>query len=291
VAAGITPVAIGTDTGGSVRVPAAMCGVFGLKVTFGRVATEGVFPLCATLDTVGPLAASVGDLDLSYRVLAELPPVPATAISPARLRIGIPRQWVDQAPMGDPVKAGFEDALADLEQVGADVVEISDDVLIPFGRAADVVGPEVASVHRAWWDEGRPYGEDTAARLSPGLEVGFDAYVEGQAWRARLAHSFARAFNDVDLIVTPAVAANRKVIGEDEIDGVHYRTVLSWFSVLVNHAGCPAISLPRAESGAPPFSLQLIAPWWQEDLLLGVAAGLEREGWAGVTVPPQSASS
>ena len=114
---------------------------------------------------------------------------------------------------------------------------------------------------------------------------------EGQAWRARLARSFARAFNGADLLITPSVAASRKAIGIDQIDGVHYRTVLAWFSMLVNHAGCPALSLPRAGEGSPPFSLQLIAPWWQEDRLLGVAAWLEREGWAGFAVPPVSASN
>jgi aspartyl-tRNA(Asn)/glutamyl-tRNA(Gln) amidotransferase subunit A len=291
VAAGITPLGIGTDTGGSVRVPAAMCGAFGLKVTLGRVSTEGVFPLCATLDTVGPLTACTADLDLCYRVLAGLPTEPAAARMMRGLRIGVPREWMEQAPMEKAIKAAFERALGELEAMGASVVEVSEELIVPFGRALDVIGPEVASVHRAWWEEGKPYGEDTAARLSPSLEVGFDAYLEGQAWRARLGRAFAVAFDGVDLLVTPAVAAARKVIGEDLIDGTHYRTVLSWFSVLVSHAGCPAVSLPVAGSGAPPFSLQLIAPWWREDLLLAVAAGLEREGWAGAGAPPVSASS
>jgi aspartyl-tRNA(Asn)/glutamyl-tRNA(Gln) amidotransferase subunit A len=125
--------------------------------------------------------------------------------------------------------------------------------------------------------------------MAPGMAVSFEAYVEGQAWRARLARAFAAAFTSVDLLITPAVAASRKVIGEEEIAGAHYRTALAWFSMLVNHAGCPALSLPLQGSGAPPFSLQLVAPWWREDLLLGVCAGLERDGWAGITVPPVSA--
>ncbi|HEY7704979.1 MAG TPA: amidase [Acidimicrobiia bacterium] len=291
VSAGITPVAIGTDTGGSVRVPAAMCGALGLKVTFGRISTEGVFPLCATLDTVGPLATSVVDLDLSYRVLAELPSGPVSPSPLKGLRLGVPRQWIDDAPKSEEMSRSFEQAAAELQELGAELVEISDQLMVPFGKAADVVGPEVASVHRKWWDEGKPYGEDTAARMAPSMAVGFEAYVEGQAWRAKLARSFARSFTRVDLLITPAVAARRKVIGVEEIEGVHYRTALSWYSMLVNHAGCPALSLPHAAEGSPPFSLQLIAPWWQEDRLLGVAAWLEREGWAGFTVPPVSASN
>ena len=99
----------------------------------------------------------------------------------------------------------------------------------------------------------------------------------------------ASAFGTADLLATPAVAQRRKVIGEERIGDQHYRPVLSWFSALVNHSGNPAIAVPLiglGSDGGPPPSLQLIAPWWQEDVLLGVAGYLEKKGVVGFTPPP-----
>jgi aspartyl-tRNA(Asn)/glutamyl-tRNA(Gln) amidotransferase subunit A len=115
-------------------------------------------------------------------------------------------------------------------------------------------------------------------------------YLEAQRWRCDLQAAFAAVFRHADLIITPTVPALSKVIGQDRIGDSHYRTVLSWYSALVNHAGCPAISLPLRASGAPPPSVQMIAPWWREDLLLGLAATLEEAGVVGFSAPPLYAS-
>ena len=104
-----------------------------------------------------------------------------------------------------------------------------------------------------------------------------------------MVEAFAAAFGRVDLLVTPSVAARRKVIGDDRIGDQHYRPVLSWFSALVNHAGLPAIAMPLtivADSTLPPPSLQIIAPWWREEVLLALASRLENEGLAGMRPPP-----
>ncbi|MDH5295486.1 MAG: amidase, partial [Acidimicrobiia bacterium] len=130
VAAEQVPVAIGTDTGGSVRVPAALCGIYGLKVTHGRIPLTGVFPLAASLDTVGPLAATVGDLALAYQAMAGHDPSDRwSAVQPvvtpggARpdlggLRVGIPAAWVDTAPITDSVADAFAEAVAAMRGLG-----------------------------------------------------------------------------------------------------------------------------------------------------------------------------
>jgi Asp-tRNA(Asn)/Glu-tRNA(Gln) amidotransferase A subunit family amidase len=126
-------------------------------------------------------------------------------------------------------------------------------------------------------------------RLDAAEKVTGAEYADAHRWRASLVEAFAAVFREVDLLLTPAVAARRKIIGQDQIDGVAYRPVLSWFSALVNHAGNPAIAIPlrtETEPGLPPHSLQAIAPWWEEERLLDFAQRLEGEGLAGFRPPP-----
>jgi aspartyl-tRNA(Asn)/glutamyl-tRNA(Gln) amidotransferase subunit A len=293
VAAGQVPIAVGTDTGGSVRVPAALCGVYGLKVTHGRVPLTGVFPLASSLDTVGPIAGSVGDLALAYGVMAGFDatdpwsaPQPVIRPSGERddlrgVRLGIPVAWLDQGPVTDEVAEAFATVVARLQGMGATIEEIIDPDLVPSDRIVDVFSPEVLAVHRAWRAEGRAYGEDLEQRFEVAGGVDIDRYLEALRWRAGMRHRAALAFGTIDLIATPATGAGRKVIGVDTIatpaGEVHHRVVLSWFTALVNSLGCPALVGPTAGAGPPP-SLQLIAPWWAEHRLLEVASTLERAG-------------
>ncbi len=300
VAAGSAPIALGTDTGGSVRVPAALCGLFGLKVTHGRVPTSGVFPLAESLDTVGPLARSSADLALAYVVIAGEDPddpwsAPRTVTPPEPpppldgLRMAVPRPWLDQ-PMTDPVRTSFAAALDALADNGATVAEVQAPTIEPVGMIAQTLA-EVATVHRRWLAE-RPdaYGADVRDRLAQTAAVSVDQYAASLRWRASLRRAFGRVLAGADLIATPAVAANRKTIGEDTIDvaGVArpYRPLLSGFSALVNQAGLPAVVVPLATDGVPPPSLQLIGPPWSEARLLAVAAALEQLGIAGFRPPP-----
>ncbi|HSL25137.1 MAG TPA: amidase [Acidimicrobiia bacterium] len=289
VAAGLVDAAVGTDTGGSIRVPAAMTGIYGLKVTFGRVPTTGVFPLAPSLDTVGPLARDAQTLERMYRVMAGLDPARSTPVPLEGLRIGVPRQWVAGGPTEATVRAAFAAALNRLEQLGAVVVDHDAPDLVPWGMIQELAGAEAAHIHRGFRAAGRPYGEEVAARLDAAAKVTTEDYLESHRWRARLMELFADAFRTVDLLATPAVASRRKVIGQDLIDGKPYRPVLSWFSALVNHAGVPALAVPlttASSSPGPPPSLQLITPWWQEDLLLATAHRLEGENLVGFTRPP-----
>lgn len=295
VAAGIVPIALGTDTGGSVRVPAALCGIVGLKPTHGRVPLSGVFPLVASIDTVGPLARSVDDVALAYRVIAghhaadpwsaPRPVEPPDAVADlAGLRIAVPHPLVDR-PLGGDVASGFAGALRALAEAGAVVVHTSVPEADPPGLLADSIGPEVASVHRDWLARHpERYGEDVRARLAAAAAVGTDAFAAALAWRAGLRHGLERALADADVIVTPTTAVTSKRIGVDAVETEagpeSHRRALSWFTAPINHAGLPALALPLAAAGSPSPSLQVIGPAWSEARLLAIGRALERAGIA-----------
>lgn len=292
VAARQVPVAIGTDTGGSVRVPAAMCGIFGLKVTHGRIPITGVFPLAPSLDTVGPLATTVADLATTYSVMAGYhrddpwsAPVPTVSGSANRrdlrgVRIGIPVPWVDENPVSEDVAQSFPAAIGRLRDLGAEVDEFVDETVTARPEIGVLAGGEIARIHRRWVEEGREYGPEVAERLRGALAVTIDEYMEAAQWRAMARQRALAAFGRFDFLATPTVGTTRKVIGSDTVetaDGTRpYRPVVSCFTALVNHLGCPAIVGPLP-GGNPPPSLQLIGAPWSEHRLLEVAAVLERE--------------
>ncbi|MCY4649744.1 MAG: amidase [bacterium] len=302
VAAGLVPISIGTDTGGSIRVPAAMCGILGLKVTHGRIPLTGVFPLGPSLDTVGPFAANTADLALAYTSLAGWHPEDSWSaprsvgahplelpMSPAEVRLGLPSQWLAGAPYLPGMEQRFHAIVNQLEALGFGVDYLDDPVISAPGRINEILYPQVAAGHRKWWEAGKPYGAEVADRIRETLTIGgalpSDSLLGAQAWQALLRNRMAAAFQRFDLLVVPTAGGLRKVIGNQEMETnqgrLLYRLGLSWFSALVNTSGCPAISVPVPDSGQTtgvPFSLQLVAPWWKEDLLLRTAAALEREG-------------
>jgi Asp-tRNA(Asn)/Glu-tRNA(Gln) amidotransferase A subunit family amidase len=296
VAASLAPVGIGTDTGGSVRVPAAMCAVVGLKVTHGRVPLTGVFPLAASHDTVGPLARSVGDAALVYGQIAGYDRADPWSVpreveaqadgSLAGLRVGVPHPWLDDAPMEPGIAAAFDAALSTLSDAGARVTDLDVPWLAPTPHMWDAVGPQVAQVHRRWFGHER-YGPEVQERLAAVFAVTLDQYLDAQRWIVHLRNRAAALFREIDVVVTPTVPASRKRIGESTLGGVRYVTVLSWFSALVNHLGAPALTAPLRAPGTPPPSLQLIGPWWSERRLLALGETLEGIGLFGTPDPPE----
>jgi len=301
VAAGLVPVALGTDTGGSIRVPAALCGCVGLKVTHGRVPLTGVFPLAPSRDTVGPLATTVADVAAIYTVIAGDEPAdpwshPVAVVAPARptdlatLRVGIPHPWVDR-PLTEGVRTGFEGFLAALAAAGATVVAVGAPHLDPATMPRAVYA-EVAAVHRDWITaHPERYGPAIRDRILKDLGHTADAVAAAAEWRHRLARSFDRLFAGVDLLVTPTTPTMRKEIGRDLVEAgaepEPHRIALSWFTNLVNQAGLPALALPLRGSAAagPPVSIQLIGPAWSEHRLLEAGLALEAMGLAGFGPP------
>lgn len=296
IAAGIVPLALGTDTGGSVRVPAALCGVIGLKVTHGRGSIRGVYPLASGLDTVGPLAGNAGDAELAYQVLAGhdpddpasqdepvAPPVPNRDIS--ELRLAVPHPWVDTG-YEPRVEKAFQDTLHNLAELGATVSHLEVPETASPGRGLASAYFEVVPVHRTRYTaDPAAYGPDLQIRLRDALAVTADEYAAALEWRAWVRVGLDRVLADHDAIVTPTTAAVTKPIGQETLllttGETHYRSPLSHFTALVNNAGLPALALPVAGTGLPPLSLHLVGKAWSESELLAICRALESVGLSG----------
>ena len=310
VAAGITPIAIGTDTGGSVRVPAAMCGIFGLKVTHGRVPLTGVYPLIASLDTVGPLARTVDDITVAYLAMAGHDPadgwshyrevVPPTKRTNAKVTIGVVEQWANLGPSSIETRhaiAGFLDSAA---KAGLAIEVVSDETLSPPKRLANASGAEILGVHGDRFSKNRGgYGEDLQERLDQCADGTPDDMVEAAAWAVAAANTVDRlAAKGIDLLIAPTVGGNRKVIGEDTMqihttdahasESFFHRRVLASFTAPINRIGLPSLAAPIAQESGLPFSVQLIAPKWHEHTILEAAKYLESSGVLGSGVPPKA---
>ncbi|HEX6220312.1 MAG TPA: amidase, partial [Acidimicrobiia bacterium] len=260
-----------------------LCGTYGLKVTYGRIPLEGVFPLVSSIDTVGPLADSLENIDRSYRAMSG-DDTPESA--PSRLRIGVPEPWYGEAPLDDDVRAVFESAIASFKDLGNEVHPIHMPDAIPSRQLIDAIGPEVTAAHREYRSRGEPYGTAVASRIEVAESVTPEAARKARGWQEMIRSRFADAFATVDLLVTPTSAARRKVIGEDNIGGKSHRTVISYFTALVNHALHPALALPIVNSGAPPASLQVIGPLHSEAGLIGFGRSLDDAGVTGFTPAP-----
>ncbi|HLU30354.1 MAG TPA: amidase [Acidimicrobiia bacterium] len=281
VAAGIVPIAIGTDTGGSVRVPAALCAVTGLKVTHGLIPLDGVFPLVPSFDTVGAIADSLDALEAATAAMAgDEWPQPPPAID--RLRLVVPGRWVESAPLDSATEAAFAGFVEAAAGFGAEVGHDPLPELGPSSHQAALIAREVAPIHAAWRRAGRPYGADVGERVDAALELAENGPSQSAAtsWGAEVTRTMHRATADGSLLITPTVASLDKRIGEDRIGDHHYRAVLSWFTAPVNPTGLPALTIPVAGPGRMP-SVQIIGPPRGERLLLAVARTLLAAGILG----------
>jgi aspartyl-tRNA(Asn)/glutamyl-tRNA(Gln) amidotransferase subunit A len=304
VAGGLAAVGIGTDTGGSVRVPAALCGLVGLKVGHGRIPLTGVFPLASSVDTVGTLTRSVGDAALVYLALAGpdpadpwcLPDAVGAPRRPADLRgarFAVPAPWAAQ-PLSIEIRAGFRFALDALSRLGALVEQVHSPDLEPPGLIEQSTYPEAAAVHRAWM-QAHPerYGPDVRARLERALALGPADHAAGLAWRGRVRRAMDDLLADHDAVLLPTAAVLRKEIGNDQVtteDGpLPYRRALSTFTAPVNHAGHPALALPLTSPVAfpnePPPSLQVIGRRGGEGRLLEIGLAFEEAGLVAFRPP------
>lgn len=292
VATGCTYGSVGTDTGGSVRIPAALCGVVGIKPTYERVPRQGVFPLAPSLDHVGPLARTVEDVAVLLEVLTATPGRYAGALGQGLrgLRLGVPRGPYWEA-MHPGVSACFEEALRCLEGEGARRVTVD----FPWEAASAVATAlllvEAASVH-ADSLRARPdgYGPDVRDRLLVGLCLPGERYVQALRARRALAEASRKLFwGSVDLVVTPTVPIPAPHLGEavTEVAGAHHdtRALLTRFTNPFNALGLPALSVPCGFVGSLPVGLQLVGPPGEEARVLAAGAAYERA--RGPLPPPE----
>ena len=274
VAAGVCDVALGTDTGGSIRVPAAYCGIVGLKPTFGLVPVEGVFPLSRTCDHVGTLTRTVEQTAMLLAVLAgrpiELRPVEG-------LRVGVLQRQLEDPDLHPGVRTRVSEALERLAAAGFELVEVD----VPELDLADdalgaIVLKEAYDIHRELFErEGERYGPGTHALLEAGAKIDDDAYTRGLAAKEQVAAGFARVFQTVDTLAGPCVAYPAP--HEDPPFGTPEGDVEARFTGPYNLAGVPAVSVPCGiAEGALPAGLQLAAAVGEDELLLSLAAAYER---------------
>jgi Asp-tRNA(Asn)/Glu-tRNA(Gln) amidotransferase A subunit family amidase len=302
VAAGIAPIGIGTDTGGSVRVPAAMCGVFGLKVTHGRVPLTGVYPLAASLDTVGPLAGSIEDLAAVYLVMAgddpkdpwsqpvPVDPVPHN-VDLSSLKFGVVAQW-NNLPHTRSVASGMDTFSKAVSKLGVSIIDIDEPGLQPDAGVERAVGTEILTVHGARFAESpEGYGPETRVRIENAAGGSAADVLASVEWRSKAQGIMARLTNaGIDVLLAPTVGGMTKVIGVDEMDlgdkKVAHRELLARFTAPINHIGVPSLSAPITATEKPGVSVQLVGPMWGESKLLAIAGALEAAGVFTVERPP-----
>ena len=293
LAAGLCYGSIGTDTGGSIRIPASLCGVVGLKPGLGRVSAEDVIPLSPTLDFVGPLARSVEDATLLLDpifVRGRKKKEGVLGKSSSRGRrpsLGIPKEFFLEV-LDPEVREAFRAATERLKKRGARVKEVS----LPELHETEDAGNQIAWVEATmyhqqagWFPEHREeYSEDVYKRLEMGTNVTamnyFKARVLREKFRAELLEVFTT--NELDALVVPTTPIAAPRVGEDSIviNGSTYptRALLLRLNRPANLAGVPAISVPCGfTKGGLPIGLQFIATWTDEPLLLEIAQAFERD--------------
>ena len=326
VAAGLCALSLGTDTGGSIRQPASLCGVVGVKPTYGRVSRYGVVAFASSLDQVGPLARTVEDAALALEVIGGVDPLDATSIDQpaprlrhqldggvAGLRIGLPREYF--AGGIDPeVDAAVRAAVAVIEAQGATVREVSlphTELALP---AYYLIAPAEASSNLARYDgvryglrvadpgdsllelykksRGAGFGREVKRRIMLGtyaLRSGYyDAYYrKAQQVRALIKADFDAAFTKVDVIASPTSPTAAFRLGEKTGSPLEMY-LADVFTLSCNLAGLPGMSVPCGfTAGDLPIGLQLLAGPLDEATLIRTAAAYEREAGIAARRPPE----
>jgi aspartyl-tRNA(Asn)/glutamyl-tRNA(Gln) amidotransferase subunit A len=323
VAARLAPAATGTDTGGSIRQPAALCGVTGIKPTYGRVSRWGMIAFASSLDQGGPMGRSAEDAAWLLQAMAGFDPRDSTSVDqpvpdyPASLgeslqglRIGLPREYFGEG-LDPDVAASVERALAELRRLGAQVREIS----LPNTALAVptyyVVAPAECSSNLARFDGVRyghrcrdprdledlykrsraeGFGAEVRRRILIGtyvLSAGYyDAYyLKAQKLRRLISDDFRRAFAEVDVIMGPTSPTPAFRIGEKADDPVTMY-LSDIYTIAANLAGLPAMSMPVEPVGGLPTGLQLIGDYFAEARLLNVAHRLQQVTDWHLRTPP-----
>ena len=294
VAAGICPIALGADGGGSIRIPAGLCGVVGLKPTFGRVSERGAYPLCWSVAHNGPLAASARDAALAYALMAgpdrhdpnslNQPPVSLERFNDGDLwglRIGVYAPWFEHA--APDIVARCREVLAAYEARGARLVEVQLPGLemARVGHLITIASEMCASLADAYRADKTRFGLDVRTNLALAHNFQSADYVQAQRARTRVMAVFAQALETADVIATPTTAITAPPVLPDALpegdSDLSTLTELMRFAVAANFTGLPAISIPVGYDQADlPVGLQLMGRAWSESLLLRLANAAEQ---------------
>ncbi len=295
VAARLTFAALGSDTGGSIRMPAHFCGVTGLKVTWGRVSRAGAMPLSHSLDTVGPLAQTAEDCALLLGLMAGADPedptasaepvqdyLAATKASLKGLRIGVPKSFYVDDLDADVAKA-LDTTVATLKAEGADVVQVELTDHRQLSAASQIVlAVEAAAFHKRWLIE-RPqdYGPQVLMRLQNALAISGVTYLEALRWRGTALAAHIAATSGVDAVIAPVSPVAAPTIAESDVGGAPSAEAviqrLTRFTRPINYLGLPSLAIPTGFSSAGlPIGMQLIGRAFDEATVLTIGAAFQR---------------
>jgi len=281
VAAGMGWASIGTDTGGSIRIPASACGVVGLKPTFGEISTVGVVPLSVSLDHVGPLAKNVSDAAAIYDALIGSSHPSASPLSIGTVRLGrLGGYFLEK--LDEDVRARFEEAMTRLGDAGASIADIDIGPLPDIPTVyVNVALPEAFAYHsEALKNVPKEFGQHVRNRLEMGGKISRDDYMQAQSERARMRAAVDRALSKCDVLVLPTMAIPPQAIGATTVTvgsvEEPLRPLTLRLTQLFNLTGHPAISLPCGETRAGlPCGLQLVGRRQHTPELLQVALSCE----------------
>ena len=292
VGAGLVPIAMGSDTGGSIRIPASFCGTVGLKPSFGRVSRYGVLPLDFSLDHMGPLTQCVRDAALTLNVLAGFDPrdetssrrpvapyLPSEPIAVHGLRIGLPENFYFER-VSPSIADAVRGAARLAEEAGAVVVSLR----VPDVAQLNTIGriillSEASATMERYLHRREDFGPDVLALLDQGRLLPATDYINAQRVRRVLQQEFEAVWKQVDCLVTPTTPTSAPKIGQSTIDldgEEDVRIASTRLARGVNVLGLPALSLPCGfDQTGLPIGLQIIGPSFQEALILKVGAALE----------------
>ena len=286
LAAGFLPMAIGTDTGGSIRIPAAACGTVGLKPAWGEIPTEGIVPLSTTCDHAGPLTLTVADARLLFNVLTGAAHAPQAR---ERMTLGVPGGYLterldtDVRSMLDEVRGRLERAGHRIRDVAIEGADSTPDVYL------HIVLPEASEYHaRALAAHASGYSPGVRLRLEMGRYILAEDYVRAQRLRAQLREAVERALDGCDALMLPALAIPAPPLGAASVDvggrPEPVRAAMLRLTQLFNLTGHPAIALPAARTASGlPLSIQLVGRDHGTAALLDCAEAVEAQivGGAG----------
>ena len=298
--------ALGSDTGGSVRLPAACCGIVGLKPSEGLISRHGIMELSRTMDTVGPLCRTVRDVARMTRAMAGHDPRDAASVRRPvpnyeaglttaldGVRIGVPRDWFYDLAT-DEVRTLMEDSLEVLRGAGAETVEVSIPDMQRLTDLANVIFPcEAAAIHEPWL-AARPhdYQAQVRKRYEPGLRLPATRYVKALRARAGALREFTDAvFGQADVLHTPALPFPVPTRAETDVaagDAMESTIAgISWCTRPANYLGVPALVIPCGFTGnGLPAAFQLMGPLFAEETLFRIGHAYQRETDWHTRVPP-----
>ena len=294
LASSFVPLTLGTDTGGSIRIPSALCGTAGLKPTFGRVSKYGVYPLCWSLDHPGPMTRCVADLAIAMNVLAGPDPLDRSTFpipvpdytkglsgSLKGIHVGIPDSYYFDR-LDPEVHAAVLEAIRVFKRLGAAVKKISIPLLTEASIAAFVILLTEGAATLEKWHRTRAndLGDDVRSRLNLGATVMAAQYLKAQAVRRRIRENFFRVFQKVDVIITPQLPITAPRLNQGSVSwGRKTEAVpsaLTRFTRIYNLVGIPSLSIPCGFSKTGlPIGLQIAARPFNESTVLKVGNAYE----------------